>query len=98
MRDSSRFNEYITEVPQAVAAPLERVKMEMQIKRNSDALAVARKIVSEGGVTAFWQGNLMNLIRVTPHKVISIMIHCITFNRGQQTLDAESFSPLSIAK
>ena len=48
--------------------------MEMQIKRNSDALAVARKIVSEGGVTSFWRGNLMNLIRVTPHKVTGTII------------------------
>lgn len=47
--------------------------MEMQIKRNSDALAVAKKIVNEGGITAFWKGNLMNLIRVTPHKVLNIM-------------------------
>lgn len=47
--------------------------MEMQIKRNSDAFAVARRIVSEGGITDFWRGNLMNLIRVTPHKVTTIL-------------------------
>lgn len=43
--------------------------MEMQIKRSSNAFAVADKILKDGGYKHFWQGNLMNLIRVTPHKV-----------------------------
>ena len=59
-----------------IAAPLERVKMEMQIKRSNKALAVAEKIIREGGIKDFWRGNLMNLIRVTPHKVQPWLLIC----------------------
>lgn len=52
------------------AAPLERTKMEMQIHRSSRALGVVQKMVKEGGYLSLWQGNMMNLIRVAPHKVL----------------------------
>ena len=51
------------------AAPLERVKMEMQLKQKQDAIKVARELAADGYLS-FWKGNGMNLLRVTPHKVI----------------------------
>ena len=53
--------------------------MEMQIKNSSSAIAVADKILKEGGYKHFWRGNLMNLIRVTPHKVIHDIMALVDF-------------------
>ena len=52
-----------------LAAPLERVKMEMQLKQKHNAVKVARELAADGYLS-FWKGNGMNLLRVTPHKVI----------------------------
>ena len=56
-------------VAHGLAAPLERVKMEMQLKQKQNAIKVARELATDGYLS-FWKGNGMNLLRVTPHKVI----------------------------
>jgi len=43
--------------------------MEMQMNQRNNAIAVAKKLYADGGIGTFWKGNLMNLIRVAPHKV-----------------------------
>lgn len=50
-------------------APLERVKLEMQLNRASGApLSVGRSIVGAEGVLGLWRGNLVNLFRTVPFR------------------------------
>ena len=52
-------------------APLERVKLEMQLNRATGApLGVARSIVRAESMLGLWRGNLVNLFRTVPFRCV----------------------------
>ncbi|GAX86363.1 hypothetical protein CEUSTIGMA_g13775.t1, partial [Chlamydomonas eustigma] len=61
-------------VSRTCVAPLERVKMELILKQNAGgkcALSTAQEVFRTEGVTGFWRGNLVNILRTAPFKALN---------------------------
>lgn len=57
-----------TSIARNCVAPLDRIKLQLQITNNSNAnvQTVFNEIVAKEGIIGFWRGNFMNCIRVFP--------------------------------
>jgi hypothetical protein len=79
-------------VSRTAVAPLERVKMELLLGTSSKgALTTARTVLQYEGLTGFWKGNALNVLRTAPFKVSSITRSsgCV---RGVQCFDTHIYT------
>ncbi|KAJ1926247.1 ADP/ATP carrier protein, partial [Linderina macrospora] len=68
-------------VSKTIVAPIERVKLLLQVQASSDQIAADkrykgimdafRRIPAEQGVGSFWRGNLSNVIRYFPTQALN---------------------------
>ncbi|MEW5304664.1 MAG: hypothetical protein WDW36_007259 [Sanguina aurantia] len=59
-------------VSRTCVAPFERVKMDLVLKSGTgDALSTALQVWRTEGVTGFWKGNALNVLRTAPFKAIN---------------------------
>lgn len=53
-------------------APLERLKLEYTVRgEQRNLLVVAKSIATTQGLTGFWKGNLLNVLRTAPFKAVN---------------------------
>lgn len=75
-------------VSKTVVAPLERVKIKLQvaavISKQQSALQIYSNIVREEGFTALWRGNTANVVRVIPNKGILFMCNDLYMKKLQE--------------
>ena len=58
-------------------APLDRVKVFLQVhgKEHSSILELTRAMIREGGITALWRGNGINVIKIAPESALKFMLY-----------------------
>ncbi|CAL9241094.1 unnamed protein product [Arabidopsis halleri] len=59
-------------VSKTFLAPLERLKLEYTVRgEQRNLLVVAKSIATTQGLTGFWKGNLLNVLRTAPFKAVN---------------------------
>jgi len=59
-------------VSRTFCAPLERLKMELLLKQGTGGtVSTARHILRHEGITGFWRGNALNVLRTAPFKAVN---------------------------
>lgn len=72
-------------VSKTAVAPIERIKLLLQVQATSKQIAdpykgiidCATRVYKEQGIAAFWRGNTANIIRYFPTQVLSARVLCV---------------------
>jgi solute carrier family 25 phosphate transporter 23/24/25/41 len=83
-------------VSRTCTAPLDRLKILLQVNssqssmsRWQESIQLCRRILNEGGITAFWRGNGVNIVKIIPESAIRFYVfewckRLLQQNRAQQ--------------
>lgn len=79
-------------VSRSVTAPLNLIKMRLQTHsdRSYGMRQCCREVMSEGGIRAFWRGNLANVLKVAPESAVRFGVYEQLKNRVMCSSGGES--------